>query len=431
MPKLTKTIVDQAKPREKQFTVWCSELKGFGVFVQSSGTRTYFVDYRNVHGVRKRMTIGRHGPLTVEQARKLAMAELGGVVRGRDPADDRATRRQSITVRELCQDYLAMAEKGLVLGKGNRSKKVSTLYTDRGRINRHIVPLLGSMRVVDLSKADINRFLRDVASGKTAKVEKTVKRGKSIVRGGAGTAARTTGLLSGIISFAVDQGIIETNPVHGVKRPADARRRRRLSPEEYGRLGRALAEARAEEETPQLIDAIWLLALTGCRLGEIINLKHAEVDRAGGCLRLEDSKEGASLRPIGRTVLDYLATIEAVEDCPTVLAPARGGQVFGGMARGWKRIVKKAGFEDVTPHTLRHSFASVASELGYTEPTIAAMLGHAAGTITSRYIHHLDSVLIAAADNIAATIHVMMVVQPEEAQPDSGALDSRTAVEGL
>ncbi|MER9117118.1 site-specific integrase [Mesorhizobium sp. M0954] len=430
MPKLTKTIVDKAIPREKQFTIWCSELKGFGVFVQSSGTRTYFVDYRNVHGVRKRMTIGRHGPLTVEQARKLAMAELGGVVTGRDPADDRATRRRSVTVRELCEDYLAMAEKGLVLGKGNRPKKMSTLYTDRGRINRHIVPLLGSTRVVDLSKADINRFLRDVASGKTAKVEKTMKRGKSIVKGGAGTAARTTGLLSGIISFAVDQGIIETNPVHGVKRPADARRRRRLGPEEYGRLGQALAEARAKGETPQLIDAVWLLALTGCRLGEIIHLKHAEVDRAGGCLRLED-KEGASLRPIGRTVLDYLTTIEAVEDCPTVLAPVRDGQVFGGMARGWKRIAKKAKLEGVTPHTLRHSFASAASELGYTEPTIAAMLGHAAGSITSRYIHHLDSVLISAADNVAATIHAMMVFQPEEAQPDSGALGSRTVVEGL
>lgn len=388
--------------------------KGFGIFVQASGTRTYFVDYRNVHGVRKRMTIGRHGPLTVEQARKLAMAELGGVVRGNDPADDRVTRRRSITVRELCHDYLTMAEKGLVLGKGNRPKKVSTLYTDRGRINRHIVPLLGSTRVVDLSKADINRFLRDVASGKTAKVEKTVKRGKSIVKGGAGTAARTTGLLSGIISFAVDQGIIEINPVHGVKRPADARRRRRLAPEEYGQLGQALAEARAKGETPQLIDAIWLLSLTGCRLGEIIHLKHAEVDRTGGCLRLEDSKEGASLRPIGRTVLDYLAAIGAVEDCPAVLAPVRDGQVFGGMARGWKRIAKKAKLEDVTPHTLRHSFASVASELGYTEPTIAAMLGHAAGTITSRYIHHLDRVLISAADNVAATIQAMMVVRSDE-----------------
>nr|WP_246252829.1 hypothetical protein [Mesorhizobium camelthorni] len=60
---------------------------------------------------------------------------------------------------------------------------------------------------------------------------------------------------------------------------------------------------------------------------------------------------------------------------------------------------------------MRHSFASVAADLGYTEPTIAAMLGHAAGSITSRYIHHLDSVLVSAADNVAATIHAMMVTR--------------------
>jgi integrase len=134
----------------------------------------------------------------------------------------------------------------------------------------------------------------------------------------------------------------------------------------------------------QLLDAVWLLALTGCRLGEIINLKYAEVDQEGGCFRLEDSKEGASLRPVGRAVFDYLATIDTEEDCSAVLAPVRSGQVFGGMAKGWARIAQKAGFKDVTPHTLRHSFASVAADLGYTEPTIAAMLGHAACSITSR-----------------------------------------------
>ena len=93
MPKLTKSIVDTATPREKQFTIWCGELKGFGVFVQPSGSRTYFVDYRNRDGGRKRMTIGRHGTITAEQARKLAIATLGEAVKGEDPAEERARRR--------------------------------------------------------------------------------------------------------------------------------------------------------------------------------------------------------------------------------------------------------------------------------------------------------------------------------------------------
>ncbi|WP_206453826.1 site-specific integrase [Aurantimonas marina] len=405
MPKLTKTIVDRAEPQAKQVTIWCSELKGFGIFIQPSGTRTYFVDYRNAEDVRRRMTIGRHGMVTCEEARKLAIAKLGAVVKGEDPAGERITRRQSLTVRELCKKYLVACDMGVILGKGNRPKKASTLYTDKGRINGHIIPLLGSRRVIDLKPADIKRFVKDVASGKTAKIRKTGKvRGKSIVRGGNGTATRTTGLLGGILSYAYDEGIIERNPAENVKRPAGTKKTRRLTPSEYRQLGVALATAKAEGETQQLLDGIRLLALTGCRLGEIVNLKWTEVDEAAGALRFDDSKEGASVRPAGSAVFEALSAVKREMDCPTVLTPARQGQCFGGMSKGWKRIAERAGFEDVTLHTLRHSFASVAGDLHYTEPTIAAMLGHAAGSVTGRYIHHLDSVLIAAADKVAIAI---------------------------
>lgn len=412
MPKLTKVMVEAAVPRERQFTLWCSELKGFGVFIQPSGTRTYFVDYRNAQNARRRMTIGRHGALTTEQARKLAVAALGDIVRGNDPAAERASRRQSMTVRELCERYLAAAEKGLILGKGDRPKKNSTLYTDRGRILRHIIPLLGTKRVIELTKADVNRFLRDVASGKTATIEKTRKlRGKSIVRGGSGTASRTTGLLGGILSYAVSEGVIDINPVDGIKRPADKRRQRRLTKEEYAKLGKVLNASAEAGETAQVIEGVWLLALSGCRLGEIVNLKWGEVDDAGSALRLVDSKEGPSIRPVGRSFLDYLGKIDRNDDCETVLRPARAGKVFGGLSKGWRRIAKRATFSDVTPHTLRHSFASVAADLGYAEPTIAAMLGHAAASVTSRYMHHLDSVLIAAADRVAQSIFNMMTTE--------------------
>jgi hypothetical protein len=172
MPKLTKSVVDAAAPRTKQFTIWCSELKGFGVFVLPSGCCTYFVDYRNSSGVRRRMKIGRHGTITAEQARKLAIATLGKTLKGDDPAEERVTRRNALTVKELSERYLAAADKGLILRKGNRPKKASSLYVDRGRINRHILPLLGSKRVPDLKGADINRFIADVASGKTSTVQR-------------------------------------------------------------------------------------------------------------------------------------------------------------------------------------------------------------------------------------------------------------------
>jgi integrase len=319
------------------------------------------------------------------------------------------TRRKALTVKELCDRYIEAADRGLIMGKGGRPKKASTLYVDRGRIARHIVPLLGSKRVRDVGQADINRFIRDVASGKTATVEKTAKkRGKAIVEGGKGTAARTAGLLGGILSFAVSEGVIASNAAYGVKRPADNYRDRRLTADEYSQLGTALSDAEQEAETGQAVAGVWLFALTGCRSGEITGLKWPEVDEKGGCFRLDDSKEGASVRPVGRPAFEVLAKIVRKKGCPYVLPSVRGSGGFGGMPGAWKRIAKRAKLVGVTAHTLRHSFASVAGDLGFTESTIAAMLGHAAGSVTSRYVHHLDTVLVAAADKVAAAVQEMM-----------------------
>ncbi len=164
--------------------------------------------------------------MTADAARKAALGLLAAVAKGQDPAEDRATGRATITVRELCDRYWKAADKGLVLGKGGGPKKPSTLSRDRSRVDRHLLPLLGNRKVADLSTADVTRFMRDVASGKTALVEKTQKlRGKSIVEGGRGAAARTVGMLGGILSFAVSEGVITSNPVRGVKRPADQRKR--------------------------------------------------------------------------------------------------------------------------------------------------------------------------------------------------------------
>ena len=407
MARLTKRAVDALRPGSPDYFVWDDEVPGFGVRVWPSGRKVYVVQYRAA-GRTRRFKLGVHGALTVEEARQLAKGTLGDVARGDNPAEERVTRRKSLTVKELCAIYLDAAERGRIAGKGGRAKRASTIYIDRGRITRHIVPLLGTRLVRDLTPADINRFVRDVADGKTAAVEKTGLRGKAIVTGGLGTAARAVGLLGSILTFAVAEGVIETSPARGIKRPPDRRRERRLTPEEYRRLGDALAAAEADCDTWQGVTGSWLLVLTGCRLGEIVGLKWAELNDAGGCFQLAETKEGASVRPIGRPAFEMLAKIERREGCPFVLPAARGAGAFGGMRGFWRRLVKRAELPDVTPHTLRHSFASVAGDLGYTENTIAAMLGHAAGSVTSRYVHHLDVVLVAAADKVARTVHGYM-----------------------
>lgn len=410
MQKLTKAVVDRADLRPKQYTVWCSELKGFGVYVHPTGNKVYFVDYRTGDGARRRMTIGKHGVLTTEQARKLAIETMGGVVLQKaDPLLERKTRRASMTVAELCDQYLAAAAKGSILGRSGKRKKTSTLEIDEGRINRHVKPLLGTKLVLDVTRADIVKFVRDVTVGKTAVKNRSGKNGARVeVKGGAGTAARTTGLLGGVMTFAVDEGIIPFNPVHGVPLPSDNVRTKRLLPEEYRKLGDALISEDSQYDTPQAITGVWLIALTGCRLGEITQLKWSEVDEPGGCFRLEDSKSGPSVRPVGREAFEIIRQGLKVAQNPHVLPAMRKSGAYNGLAGAFVRMMKRAGLEGVTPHTMRHSFASVAGDLGYSESTIAAMLGHAGGTVTSKYIHRLDSVMVAAAGKVCGEIYRQM-----------------------
>ena len=420
MARLTKRTVDAAKAAGKEYFVWDGEIPGFGLRVLASGRKSYVVQYKigGRGGETRRKSLGLHGVLTAEEARAEAKKWLADRAKGNDPIAELAASRKSETVEQLCRSYLAAAKQGLILGKRNRPKKASTLATDRGRVERHILPLLGKKRVRDITNADVNRFMRGVMAGKTVADVKTGFRGRAIVEGGAGTAARTVGLLGGIFSYAVSEGLRPDNPVRGVKRPADNKRDRRLSSENYRALGDALAEAEAEGENPAAVAAVRLLALTGARLGEIANLRSAEIDRHGRALRLADTKEGASVRPLGAAALGLLDGLPAAlryDGRVYILPGERGDRPYGGLAKAIARIMaRRAELGGITSHILRHSFASVADEFGYTEATVAALLGQRSGSVTRRYIHHLDRALIAAADRVSAHIFAAMTGNDEK-----------------
>jgi integrase len=422
MARLTKRTVDAAKVTGKEYFLWDDEMPGFGLRALASGRKSYVVQYKvgGRRGETRRKSLGLHGVLTAEEARTEAKKWLADRAKGKDPIAEYAANQKAETVEELCRSYIAAAEQGLILGKKNRPKKASTLATDRGRIDRHIIPLLGKKRVRDVTPADVNRFMRDVIGGKTAADIKTGFRGRAIVEGGPGTAARTVGLLGGILSYAVAEGLRTDNPVRGVKRPADQRRDRRLSPQDYEALGEALAEAETEGENSVAIAAVRLLALTGARLGEIANLRLEEIDRRGRALRLVDSKEGASVRPLGGAALAVLDGAPAAcrrEGCAYVLPGKQGNRPYIGLPKAIARIMaRRAELDGVTAHVLRHSFASIADELGYTEATVAALLGQRSGSVTRRYIHHLDRALIAAADRVSAHISAAMTASNETVQ---------------
>jgi integrase len=401
-------VVDAAEFREKDYVIWDDDLPGFGLRVFASGKCSYVIQYRSA-GRSRRYTIGLHGVWTPELARKEAKIQLGRVAQGDNPAEERQLDHKAITVKELCDLYLNDLKAGLILGKGGRPKKPTTIVTDTGRIHRHIIPLIGTRRVKDIVKADVNKVLKDIMAGKTRVSVKTKKlRGKAIVRGGAGTATRTVGLLGGILTYAVEAGIIEINPAHGIRKPKDNVRNRRLTEAEYRTLGDILRNAAKNEKYQMTVDIIRQIALTGCRRTEMITLRWIEADTDASCLRLIDSKEGASTRPIGLPVVEYLEN-RKVDSVGTYVFPGQGDDnAFGSFPNHWEKIFEDTSLADITPHVLRHSFASIANDLGFTEVTIAALVGHAKGSVTSKYIHTLDTALIMAADTISGYVNGLL-----------------------
>lgn len=313
--KISKRMIDRVAPRADRFLIWDSALPGFGLRVECSGRKTFFVRYRAEGGGRnapqRSMAIGRYGVLTPDAARKKAKDILAAVTKGEDPAGAQAAARKQMTVAELCDFYL---EKGvLVPGHGGRVKKASTVKDDRGRIEAHIKPLLGNHRVSSVTSADIERFLVDVASGKT-RGNPAVKR-RNPVRGGKGVATRTTATLGAIFSFAVRQRMRSDNPVSGVPKYAINRKERFLTTDELERLGSAIREAETigvvwnpdpakkikhapKPENRRVVispfagAALRLLLFTGCRTREILSLEWSHVDLERGFLFLPDSKTG-------------------------------------------------------------------------------------------------------------------------------------------
>lgn len=374
--KLTKRAVDIIYPEDRDRDYYDDALKSFGVRVRKSGRKTYFVMSRE-RGRMRRITIGKHGVLTTEEARKQAMKILHDLSVGIDPTAEKKKIKETGTVRSLSTRFLKEYVPVHL--------KPSTQREYRRSIELFINPKLGSYLISDITRTDIASLHHGLR-------KKPYQ------------ANRTLGVLSVMFNQAELWGMRAelSNPCRGVKKYKETKRERFLSVEELGRLGAALKDE--ESLAPSAVACVRLLALTGCRLSEIQKLKWEHVDFTRNMLRLPDSKTGRKTVYLGDAAITVLKAIPRLAKNAYVITGQIEGQYLTDMQKPWRRIRGAAKLDDARLHDLRHTFASSAVSLGENLPMVGKLLGHSQPQTTARYAHLADFQAISAADKISSEL---------------------------
>ena len=347
---LTKRIVDRLAVDDKDAVFWDRELPGFGLRVYPSGAKVYVVQTRCA-GRSKRATVGRHGDVSPDQARKEAARIIARIKAGEEPipvapkADptmaELAERYQREHVAMRCRPATA-AHYGIMLAK-------------------HIVPALGKLKVAEVERKHILAFHYELREKPTV-------------------ANRALEMLVKMFNLAEAWNLRPPgkNPCRFVRRyKVQPQHERFLTPEELGRLGRALDAAPAERLASRHgAAAIRLLVLTGCRRNEILGLRWEDVGFEAGELRLRDTKTGARMVPLTPAAAEVLEDLPRVAGNPWVFPGKKRGTHQRNINDSWDRIRKRAGLDGVRLHDLRHSFASRALAMGESLSMIAKLLGH-------------------------------------------------------
>jgi integrase len=345
------------------FILWDSEVRGFCARRQFSEVITYSVIYRTRDGIQRWLKLGHHGVWTPTQAREKAKQVRFAADNGEDPSALRHALRNGATMAELLDQYVADMD----ARRGINGKKNTTIKSDKSRIATHIRPQLGKYRITSITQDQIEKFTLSMSQG---------------------SARRILALLGSVFTFAIKNKLRSDNPVKGIMKPKDVKKTRRLSMVEYAQLGERLSGGASVPH-----DIFIFLAVSGWRSTETRLLKHSEIDIERRVATLKDTKTGTSIRPLSGAAIEIIKR----QSHNGEYIFNRNGNAVSNLEPYWRKLELA---REITQHTLRHSFASLAADMGFSDNVIAGMLGHSRSSITSRYIH-LEKALIEASDAVA------------------------------
>lgn len=372
--RLTKAFVDGAAVDVGENVFWDAALRGFGLRVKGSGSKSYIVQYRDRRSGRsRRKTIGQHGPLmTLHQARDIAKGYLADAMRGRDPVSEERARRDSFSMRDLANDYMAK--------HAMPKKRVRSAAMDKSLLDRLVLPAIGSRAVGAINHGDI-QSLHNSLSDRPYQ------------------ANRVLALLSKMFELSVRWGWRGDNPVKGVPRFQEEKRYRWLSDAELERLMAAL-DAHPNQVAA---NAVRLQLMTGARIGEVLTSKWSDfdLDRRVWVKPSHHTKQKRTEHtPLSSGAVSLLGSMASTRlaDNPHVFPGRKPGQPIKDLKRFWKSVTEAARLKDYRLHDNRHTHASHLVSSGHSLPVVGRLLGHTNPLTTQRYAHLSDNPLRQAAE---------------------------------
>ena len=377
--RLTDAGILRLKPGRTDYTVRDTVVPGLGVRVRTSGYRGYVFHQRGT-GQARRMSLGPVTLKGIHDARKECLSILSD---GRTV--EAGTKSTPCYGMPLFRDYVEDPWKASHSGhwKPSTRKKVECL------LRSQLLPAFGHLPLDRIVPAGVDAWFDRYSV--TAP----------------GNANHALALLRQIMNHAVASGHIALNPTRRTKKNSRPRLTRFLSAEEIVRLHEALDQSVAERPARAgQADIIRLLLFTGCRKGEIRNLRWSEVD--GDTLRLGDSKTGPRTVYLSENARAVIVRQQRGNGTFVFPSPVHPGRPHGPDLRLWPLVRQRAGLSGVRLHDCRHTYASQAVMNGAPLPVVARLLGHRGPAMTLRYAHVADRDVEAAAERIGIAVSLAL-----------------------
>ena len=263
--------------------------------------------------------------------------------------------------------------------------KPSTVESNRGRGERHIVPALGHLKVPDVTRADIAHLMKRMAKTPT-------------------NANRVLAVVRKMFNMAEVWGMRPdgSNPCRHIPKYPERGKTRLIADAELRKLYAYLDRAETEGlEHPFILLAIRLQFAFAARMSEILSLEWAWVDHRR--VVWPDSKTGGMSKPMSAEALHLFESAPRLEDspfvCPSIFDPKRPMPKYT-YYHGWRRILWRAGLPHIGTHGIRHRAATDIANSGIPVKVGMTLTAHKTVTMFMRYVHTEDDPVRAAAEAV-------------------------------